>query len=52
MREAACACIAELGSKVHVGREGMLFNFLKEMNKFKILLGTSQIQENAFVLDV
>lgn len=38
VREAACACIAELGSKVHVGREGMLFNFLKEMNKFKILL--------------
>lgn len=38
VREAACACIAELGSKVHVGREGVLFNFLKKMNKFKILL--------------
>lgn len=44
MREAACACIAELGSKVHVSREGMLFNFLKEMNKFKILLELHKVR--------
>lgn len=37
VREVVCACIVEFGFKVYVGREGMLFNFLKEMNKFKIL---------------